>query len=370
MVGAGTELPASESPPPRERMLDWKSAWPLWVAALLVIATVIWRGVWILDVRNWESGELPGRAVANSFDLSTAIVPVERIQNGNMALDALKPLNEPLILTREERKDLSYHLVALEDRVIGVALGGEARAYPLRILNWHEVANDTLAERPIAVTYSGLCDSAAVYLRTVGGEVLTFRISGLLLNSNLLFYDDHQTDADARSLWSQLTGRAISGPRAGVQLEAVPCALLTLGDWLAMHPDSTLVNGTTNPSNARAFRKLYGKDPHFTYYQAGVPRFSAIPEPPPGSGVPFSRVLIVTTPEGEFSFPFATIAANAAGTPHATWSAMAGKTRLTLRYREGPECAWVAAREGPVTAVRTSFWFAYYAARQTQFGGP
>ena len=107
-------------------------------------------------------------------------------------------LTNPKLLTVSEAIYLEDH-----DRVIGVRFGGEARAYPLRVLNWHEAVNDTVGAKAIAVTYCPLCDSSLVFDRDVGGEVREFGISGKLWNSNVLLYD-RQKDSRQESLWSQL----------------------------------------------------------------------------------------------------------------------------------------------------------------------
>src|SRR5690606_17095194 len=91
-------------------------------------------------------------------------------------------------LGREDKLGGVRHLLPGE-RVIGVAIGGEAVAYPLWVLDWHEIVNDTVGGRPIVVTYNGICDSAAVFDRRAGGVERTFGFSGLLYNGNLVIYD-------------------------------------------------------------------------------------------------------------------------------------------------------------------------------------
>ena len=100
------------------------------------------------------------------------------------------------------------------------------RAYPLRVLVWHEVVNDTVSGLPILVTYNPLSEGIAVFDRRVAGRTLSFGVSGLLYQSNLLMYDRDGTRG-AESLWSQLQARAVSGPAAGAgqTLELVPFAL-------------------------------------------------------------------------------------------------------------------------------------------------
>lgn len=121
------------------------------------------------------------------------------------------------------------------DRVVGVVRDGVARAYPLRVLDWHEVVNDDLGG-PLLVTFCPLCGSAVVADRVVEGAPATFGVSGLLWRDNLVLYDD-RTD----SLWSQVAGTAIRGPLAGTALSLLPASLTTWRDWRASHPDTEVL---------------------------------------------------------------------------------------------------------------------------------
>lgn len=125
----------------------------------------------------------------------------------------------------------------LDDRapVVGVERDGEPRAYPLRILDHHEVVND-LFGRALLVTYCPLCGSAVVAIREVRGEVTSFGVSGKLWRNDLVLYDDA-----TGSLWSQLLATAIRGPATGETLELVPASLLTWGEWRESHPDTQIL---------------------------------------------------------------------------------------------------------------------------------
>jgi len=126
---------------------------------------------------------------------------------------------------------------ALEDAapVVGVGRDGEPRAYPLRILDHHEVVNDSFAGA-LLVTYCPLCGSAVVARSEVRGEETTFGVSGKLWRNDLVLYDE-ATD----SLWSQLLATAIRGPATGERLELVPSSLSTWGEWREAHPDTRVL---------------------------------------------------------------------------------------------------------------------------------
>lgn len=124
-----------------------------------------------------------------------------------------------------------------DDLVVGVRFGARARAYPVYILNHHEVVNDRIDNTHFAVTWCPLCGSALVFDRTVSGGVLEFGVSGLLVNSDLVLYD-RQT----HSLWQQITGQGMSGPLRGKQLRTLPASLTTWGQWRQAHPDTRLLS--------------------------------------------------------------------------------------------------------------------------------
>lgn len=148
-----------------------------------------------------------------------------------------------------------------DDRVIGVERDGAARAYPLRILNWHEVVNDDFGG-PLLVTYCPLCGSGVTGVRTVAGEPTTFGVSGLLWKSDLVMYDD-LTD----SLWSQIRAQAIRGPQTGERIDLVPSALTTLSAWREEYPDTEVLlpppaSGTIGGGAAT---RDYDRDPYAGY---------------------------------------------------------------------------------------------------------
>ncbi len=172
---------------------------------------------------------------APGFDLSRHAVTPSAIVSGGPGKDGIPALNAPEFLGAEaaDRK------LAATDRVVGVFAGGVAKAYPIAVLNWHEIVNDTVGETDVAITFCPLTDSAVVFERG-SGDSTTFGVSGLLYQSNLLMYD-RATD----SLWSQLRGDAVAGSRTGERLRVVPAALTTWGDWHARHPDTQVLSERT-----------------------------------------------------------------------------------------------------------------------------
>ena len=164
-------------------------------------------------------------------------IPVERIQWGGVKKDGIPALDRPELIAAA---DASY--LTPEDRVFGVSVGGETRAYPLRILDWHEMANDVVGDVPVSLAYCTLCGAGVLYSGKAGGRTFTFGSSGLLYESNKLMYD-RQT----LSLWNQLTGEPVSGPLAtsGLKLERLPVVVTTWGKWKKDHPETRVLSPRT-----------------------------------------------------------------------------------------------------------------------------
>lgn len=158
-----------------------------------------------------------------------------------------------------EEFDFTVELLP-DDRVVGVVRDGRARAYPLRVLNWHEVVNDQF-DGPLLVTYCPLCGSAITADRVVDGQPTTFGVSGLLYRSNLVLYDD-RTD----SLWGQLLATAIRGPATGSTLRLVPSELTTWKAWQERHPETdVLLPAPLSKTVGTSEAAPYSRNPYSEY---------------------------------------------------------------------------------------------------------
>jgi Protein of unknown function (DUF3179) len=146
---------------------------------------------------------------------------------------------------------------------VALDVSGDARAYPVQSLMWHEIVNDTVGGTPVSVTYCPLCNSGLVFERVVNGRVLDFGTSGKLYKSDLVMYD-RQTD----SLWAQLEGRAIVGSLAGTRLLAIPTNTIAYEDWKAAHPAGRVLSRETG------YGRRYGANPYTSYDAVGVPPFA------------------------------------------------------------------------------------------------
>jgi len=165
------------------------------------------------------------------FDTSNLQLPQERLLSGGPPKDGIPSITDPATVSI---MDADFMLD--DDRIVGVTLNGESRAYPIKVLNYHECYNDTLGGVPIAVIFCPLCDSVTVVDRRLGGKTYEFGISGMLFNSNVLLYD-RQDDA----LWSQAGLIAISGPNAGKSLTHLAgWEITTFAGWRDAHADASI----------------------------------------------------------------------------------------------------------------------------------
>jgi hypothetical protein len=187
-------------------------------------------------------------------------IRLEEIVWGGVRRDGIPDLQGP---PHTEAAEADY--LEMDDRVFGVTLNGESRAYPLRIMNAHEMANDVVGGVPLALTYCTLCGSGIAYTTDVGGEVLSFGTSGLLHQSNKLMYD-----RATETLWDQFRGVPVVGERvgSGIELEILPITLTTWGAWLELHPETTVLDDDTGVYPAASY--LPEDDPRSIYFDYRV----------------------------------------------------------------------------------------------------
>lgn len=196
---------------------------------------------------------LAAAASKNGFDVDGALVPVDEIVNGGPPRDGIPSLERPAFVSAGDANFLKNR-----DRVLGLSLNGVTRAYPIRILNYHEIVNDVVSGEPVVITFCPLCGSGMAFAATIDGAQFEFGVSGLLYNSDVLMYD-RQTG----SLWSQLKTTAITGPMKGSRLTPLPLSHTTWADWRERHPDSEVL--TTNTG----YRRDYRVDPYPNYGRSG-----------------------------------------------------------------------------------------------------
>ncbi|MEM7043502.1 MAG: DUF3179 domain-containing protein [Pseudomonadota bacterium] len=163
-------------------------------------------------------------------------IRLEEIAWGGVVKDGIPALTNPKHLPPDEAD-----YITPDELVFGVAINGDARAYPLRILDWHEMFNDVVGGQPVSLAYCTLCGSGILYKTDIDGrdEPLVFGSSGFLYRSNKLMYDQA-----TKSLWNQFTGKPVVGELtgSGIELEVLPVAITSWSSWLAQHPESKVLS--------------------------------------------------------------------------------------------------------------------------------
>jgi len=161
-------------------------------------------------------------AVTLRTDISRALVPVEEIVSGGPPPDGIPAIDRPVFVSPA----VAAAWLAAREPVLALEVKGDARAYPLQILMWHEIVNDVVGGVPVTVTFCPLCNSGIAFERTMDGTTLDFGTSGKLYKSDLVMYD-----RQSHSLWAQMEGRAIVGTYSGTRLKLVPANTISFEEW-------------------------------------------------------------------------------------------------------------------------------------------
>jgi Protein of unknown function (DUF3179) len=233
-------------------------------------------------------------AVSSSYadalrtDFTKSLVPVDEIVAGGPPPDGIPAIDRPVFV----RPAVADSWLTRNEPVLALEIAGDARAYPLQILMWHEIVNDTVGGRPVAITFCPLCNSGLVFDRVVDRLTLDFGTSGKLYQSDLVMYD-RQT----HSLWAQIEGRAIVGERAGTRLRRVPAHTIAYGDWKAIYPRGKVLSRDTG--HARS----YGRNPYVSYDQPDSTPFLLGGAPDPRLP-PQARVVGVVLGGAERAYPW------------------------------------------------------------------
>ena len=182
-------------------------------------------------------------------DFPPPVIEPALIRSGGVPPDGIPPIDSPQFVPVSEAD-----FVTDDEAVISVEVDGDARAYPIQILIWHEIVNDQFGDTPVSVTYCPLCNSALAYDRRLGDRVLDFGTSGELYQSALVMYD-----RQSGSLWAHFTGQGLVGHYAGAQLDFVPAQTISFAQFREAHPDGQVLTTDTGAS------RPYGQNPYPGY---------------------------------------------------------------------------------------------------------
>lgn len=276
----------------------------------------------------------------NGFDLSNSIIPRAEILHGGPPRDGIPALSNPKLVAPD-----SVSFLEPGDRVVGITLNGEARAYPVAILNWHEIVNDEIDSRHFAITYCPLCGTAVAFDSTIEGSTTEFGVSGLLYNSDVLLYD-----RDTESLWSQILGQAVAGPRVGQFLTAIPISHTSWRDWRNDHPDTLVLSDDTG------YSRDYRRDPYAGYEESRHTYF-AVNNRAPDNYHP-KEVVVGLGVDGVYkAYPF--IELERQGKPG--FSDSVNGKRFDFEWDAANRSVTITDSAGDHVAAIQGFWFAWFA---------
>jgi hypothetical protein len=288
-------------------------------------------------------------------DFSKRAVPLNQFQSGGPGKDGIPPIDEPRFLAAAEVEFLEP-----QEPVIELVVRGEARAYPIQILIWHEIVNDVVRGVPVAVTFCPLCNTAIVFDRRLDGRTLDFGTTGNLRHSDLVMYD-RQTE----SWWQQFGGMALVGELVGSRLERLPSRIVSWSEFGSEHPSGLVLSRQTG------YDREYGRNPYGGYDDVATPPFFLAANADDDRLAPKERVVFVERGDDAVAVPFSVLRKRGSVTVE-----LDGRT-LVVRWRKGvasPLDDWDVARGRDIGAAEVlengrlvpfdqPFWFAVAAFR-------
>lgn len=274
----------------------------------------------------------------NGFRIDNALIPVNDIRKGGPPRDGIPSLDDPVFVSAEDATYLSGR-----DRVLGISINGFAHAYPIRILNYHEIVNDIVGGTAVAITYCPLCGSGTAFEATINGRSYEFGVSGLLYNSDVLMYD-----RNTGSLWSQLMVQAVTGPMKGTRLQQLPLSHTSWQEWTERYPETRVL------SNKTGYSRNYKVDPYPNYGRDGKLYF-----PVTHSSKKYRRKEIVMGLEidGQFkAYPFKELKKG-----ESRFDDEFAGAKFSVEFDAKHRTARVVKADGSEIPTITAFWFAWYA---------
>lgn len=272
------------------------------------------------------------------FNLSNASISVSEIKDGGPPKDGIPSIDNPSFLKASENS------LSKNDRILGVYENGIAKAYPIAILNYHEIVNDHFGDKAIVVTYCPLCGSGIAFDAQVNDKTLTFGVSGLLYNSDVLLYD-----RETESLWSQLKYESVSGSMLGNELKILNTANTTWSNWKEKHPKSLVLSENTG------FNRNYTRNPYPDYDKSTGTYF---PVSQKDDRFHSKEMVIGITLNGKTkAYTFSELEKLDGKALEDTFAGQ----KLKVKYNPEAKSAEIFAADGePIPAI-TNFWFAWFA---------
>jgi len=276
----------------------------------------------------------------NGFVLDQGLIPPQQIFKGGPAKDGIPAIDQPVFISARDADVLQP-----DDRILGIEINGVARAYPISILNWHEIVNDSIDDTAYTITYCPLCGTGMAFSRSVNGQTLSFGVSGLLYNSDVLLFD-----RESESLWSQILGKAVTGKYKGTKLGMLPVRHTTWSDWKRHHP-STLVLSTET-----GYTREYDRNP-YSGYEKSHDLYFPVQTKAPASYHPKETVIGLTADGSYKAYPFIELNKN---NENRFTDSFNGKTYI-IHWNKNEQTGYITDVDGILIPVIQGYWFAWYA---------
>ena len=279
------------------------------------------------------------KPVKNGFDLENSIIPANKVFSGGPPRDGIPSIDVPKFVSSNRASFLKD-----EDRVMGVEIEGEARAYPISILNWHEIVNDQFKDKSVAVTYCPLCGSGIVYNADIKGKRHQFGVSGLLYNSDVLLYD-----RETETLWSQILSKAVSGSLVNSKLEVIPSSHTSWQAWKKKHPNTKVLSTDTG------YSRDYSRSPYGNYDNDQTIYFPLSFRSKRYH--PKERVLGIVINGKQKVYPFSELAKTKVEMIDDNFEGESLRIKFDIENRDGS----IENAQGKAVTSMNTFWFAWYA---------
>jgi len=234
----------------------------------------------------------PGAASEFTTDFSRHTIPYREILSGGPPKDGIVALDHPRFTTVAGADEW---LRAVEP-VIFLRIGDDARAYPIQILMWHEIVNDTVGGVPVVITFCPLCNTAIAFERSVAGQALDFGTTGRLRYSNQIIYD-----RQSETWWQQASGEGIAGRLAGKHLVFRPASIISWAEFKSDHPGGKVLSRDTG------FNRFYGRNPYVGYDDVSSPPFLYTGPATPDAMPAVARVLALDLNGDAVAYPYETL---------------------------------------------------------------
>jgi Protein of unknown function (DUF3179) len=302
-----------------------------------------------------EAAPPPAITAGWKTDFERRAVALSEFERGGPGKDGIPAIDEPRFLSVEE-----VDFVEPKEPVIEVERNGDVRAYPIQILVWHEIVNDSIGGIPVAVTFCPLCNTAIAFDRRVNGRTLDFGTTGNLRSSDLVMYD-RQTE----SWWQQFGGRALVGELTGEKLEQVPARVVAWGEFEQAHPDGRVLSRETGHS------RRYGENPYTGYDDVDSPPFFSTKNSADKRLPPKERVVFIERGGDAVVVPFSALRRRnrvrvelGGRSLVVRWRPGVASSLDSARVAGGREVGAAEVREGErLVAFDEPFWFAVAAFR-------